>query len=686
MVNNVAPTATFTASSPINEGSSSTLSFTAASDPSSTDTTAGFHYSFACDGLTASLASTYASAGTTSSTTCPFADNGSYPVKGRIFDKDGGYTDYSATVVVNNVSPTVSALTLTGGTGTACLAGNQTSLTFSFSDAGANDAPWAIDINWGDATAHTLASTNTQGAQGPFTHTYGPGVFTVTVKVTDKDGGFGIEQFHRRRCVPLVHREWRTAARERHAGASGPEHLQVRKHDPGEDQGHGLHRRGCFGAEPADRGEEDGWLDAAVRRGRNDHVHEWSRLRYDDAVRRCRPVHLQPGHQVPLGCHSHVPDHDLGPVRRCDGPLRDEEQVAPEFVGGSGGEARAPRHPVCASSSTGQDVPMTDRPRRSWFAAMLALIGGAVIVAGSLLTWLEVGGGVSVGSISVTGTPKGSELLPGQVALGAGVAVIVFGLLLLVLRRARRLLGFLVILGGIVAIAAGAFVASSPEDRYIDFAVEKGAPAGQSDEVRASLTNLFVVSGQEADLGIGLYIAIGGGALALIGGLTAVFGRRKPKQVEEARRERNRRSRNLRACRKSGWPLERWRLKLATHPSEEPPPQELVTQTAPPPLPDPPPEPEEAAPWRSPLPEAPESPPDPEACRKRSRRLRPTRSKPRATPGRSRPLPLSPSRRRSRTPEPSEEPAKPDDRADWSKPLPDDWAAKPAKRRRRRRS
>ena len=87
VVNNVAPTATFNASSPINEGSSSTLSFTAPSDPSSTDTTAGFHYSFACDGLTASLASTYASAGTSSATTCPFADNGSYTVKGRILTR-----------------------------------------------------------------------------------------------------------------------------------------------------------------------------------------------------------------------------------------------------------------------------------------------------------------------------------------------------------------------------------------------------------------------------------------------------------------------------------------------------------------------------------------------------------------------------------------------------------------------
>jgi hypothetical protein len=140
--------------------------------------------------LTASLASTYATAGTASSTTCAFADNGFYTVKGRILDKDSGYTDYSATVVVNNALPAVSALTLTGGTGTACIGGNQTSLTFSFSDAGANDYPWAMYIDWGDGS-HTMASTNTQGAQGPFTHTYGPGVFTVTVKVTDKDGGYG---------------------------------------------------------------------------------------------------------------------------------------------------------------------------------------------------------------------------------------------------------------------------------------------------------------------------------------------------------------------------------------------------------------------------------------------------------------------------------------------------------------
>jgi len=383
---------------------------------------------------------------------------------------------------------------------------------------------------------------------------------------------------------------------------------------------------------------------------------------------------------------------------------------------------------------------MTDPAKRSWFPGLLALIGGAAIVAGSLLTWLEVGGGVSVGSVSVTGTPTGSELLLGQVALGAGVAVVVLGLLLLVLLRARRLLGFLVILGGLVAIAAGAFVASSPQDRYIDFAVEKGAPAGQADEVRASLTNLFEVSSQETDLGIGLYIAIGGGALSVIGGLTAVFARRKPKPVEEAGEEAEEPSEPKADTLPEEWLAARaLEAEAREAPAKEPPPQELVmepvgpplpepppqsddaapadvlplegtaegspeglsaraeeatvveepshqvlvTQAAPPPLPDPPPEPEEAAPWRSSLAEAAESPPEEEPVAIET----PSDAAEEPAPAPEEPAPApEPVTQTVAPPEPAEEPAKPDDRAAWSKPLPDDWVAKPAKRRRRRRS
>src|SRR5437016_14416978 len=97
------------------------------------------------------------------------------------------------------------------------------------------------------------------------------------------------------------------------------------------------------------------------------------------------------------------------------------------------------------SGAKGRGARMMERARRSWFPALLALIGGGAIVAGSLLTWLKVPGGVSVETVTVTGTPKGSELLLGQVALGAGATVIVLGLLRLATPRARRLLGFVVI-------------------------------------------------------------------------------------------------------------------------------------------------------------------------------------------------------------------------------------------------
>src|SRR5207244_1902868 len=70
-VNNVAPSATFNASSPVDEGSNISLSLTDPSDPSSVDTAAGFQYRFSCDnGTSWSLWSSTASA------SCSTNDNG----------------------------------------------------------------------------------------------------------------------------------------------------------------------------------------------------------------------------------------------------------------------------------------------------------------------------------------------------------------------------------------------------------------------------------------------------------------------------------------------------------------------------------------------------------------------------------------------------------------------------------
>ena len=62
-VNNVAPTATLSNNGPVNEGSPATVTFSSQFDPSSADTTAGFHYAYDCDGGSLAAA-TYAGSGT----------------------------------------------------------------------------------------------------------------------------------------------------------------------------------------------------------------------------------------------------------------------------------------------------------------------------------------------------------------------------------------------------------------------------------------------------------------------------------------------------------------------------------------------------------------------------------------------------------------------------------------------
>jgi hypothetical protein len=94
-------------------------------------------------------------------------------------------------VTVDNVPPTVGALTLGNATGIACVSGNRVTLDFGFTDPGVNDDPWAVDINWGDGSTHTTYNASSQGAQPQQSHSYGPGSFTLTVSVTDKDGGNG---------------------------------------------------------------------------------------------------------------------------------------------------------------------------------------------------------------------------------------------------------------------------------------------------------------------------------------------------------------------------------------------------------------------------------------------------------------------------------------------------------------
>jgi hypothetical protein len=94
---NVLPTATFTSTSnTIVVGQSVTLSFSNPFDPGAEDAATGFLYSYDCtnDGsfeLADSPLSSYA---------CTYPVAGVFTARGRIADKDGGFTDHTAAITV----------------------------------------------------------------------------------------------------------------------------------------------------------------------------------------------------------------------------------------------------------------------------------------------------------------------------------------------------------------------------------------------------------------------------------------------------------------------------------------------------------------------------------------------------------------------------------------------------------
>jgi peptidoglycan/xylan/chitin deacetylase (PgdA/CDA1 family) len=186
VVNNVAPTATLSNNGPINEGGTAVVSFSGASDPSEADTAAGFHYSFALD--PSNLAAGYAAAGTASSASFTFNDNGSYTVYGRVFDKDGGFTDSTTTVVVNNVAPTAT-LSNTG----PVAEGSPATVSFAnASDPSSADTAAGFHYSFALDPSGLAASYAAAGmaASELFTFDDGPSSPVVYGRIFDKDGGF----------------------------------------------------------------------------------------------------------------------------------------------------------------------------------------------------------------------------------------------------------------------------------------------------------------------------------------------------------------------------------------------------------------------------------------------------------------------------------------------------------------
>ncbi len=178
-VSNVNPAATFSApAGPITEGATFTLNLTSATDASSVDQ-GSLTYAFDCgDGAG------YGAASSTASVTCTAKDDPSSAVKGKVIDKDGGESEYTASVPVTNALPVITSFTVTPA---FAASGTTVTAEVNFTDAGAVDAHTVV-IDWGDGSSSTVNAA--LAAQATATHAYaGAGFYTVGVTVTDDDSG-----------------------------------------------------------------------------------------------------------------------------------------------------------------------------------------------------------------------------------------------------------------------------------------------------------------------------------------------------------------------------------------------------------------------------------------------------------------------------------------------------------------
>jgi uncharacterized delta-60 repeat protein len=139
-VSNIAPTGAFNAPASVDEGDAIFVSITSPSDPSATDTTVGFLYAF-------DFGSGYGPFSATSTASVTTTDNGNRTVRGKIRDKDGAETEYSAIVTVNNVAPELASVSVDSS---VINEDGSVTLTGYIIDPGAADT-FTLDVNWGDA-------------------------------------------------------------------------------------------------------------------------------------------------------------------------------------------------------------------------------------------------------------------------------------------------------------------------------------------------------------------------------------------------------------------------------------------------------------------------------------------------------------------------------------------------------
>ena len=161
---------------PLVEGYPFTLWAGNFTDRSAVDRAAGYWYSFDCGG------GFFSSWRRNSAVLCPGRpDNGVYPVRVRVRDKDGGQSLVVRYVTVRNTRPEIRYATVTQ-------IGRSAYLTLRFSDAWGDRNGALVRISWGDGSRQTSARPVSTNTVYTFPHVFARGgPYTIRLTVTDKD-------------------------------------------------------------------------------------------------------------------------------------------------------------------------------------------------------------------------------------------------------------------------------------------------------------------------------------------------------------------------------------------------------------------------------------------------------------------------------------------------------------------
>jgi PKD repeat protein len=178
-VADVAPTATFNAPAEVSEGSVATISLTS---PSVADA----RYAFDCG-------SGYGTIGVAAIAACQTADNGPTTVKAKVVDagNDELFTEYTAEIDVRNVAPVVTSVALPVD---PVAVNMPVALGAVFTDAGTGDShtgTFTLGAG-GSVVPGVVVETNGSGSMSASVTFTQAGVYTITVSVTDDDGGAGV--------------------------------------------------------------------------------------------------------------------------------------------------------------------------------------------------------------------------------------------------------------------------------------------------------------------------------------------------------------------------------------------------------------------------------------------------------------------------------------------------------------